>query len=264
MENKITIKSELYNIPAVFCQPDVVGPAPAVILCHGTGSCKDEVGNLFIKLAKALVKRGIASLRFDFAGCGESLAKQQDLTFYGKVDDIEKVYEYLCQREKVDSNRIAVLGFSQGARAMAEFLGKHPLKIKAAVSWSGACHNGTGVFNGWFQEYYEEAAKNGYVKIPMLWRDDLILSKKWFDDIRDSSPMESLSKYEGAMLAISGTEDALVPYIHAKEIVSACKGEICEYRIIDNADHTFNVLQKDKMIAKKIVKYTTDWITTNI
>jgi hypothetical protein len=31
---------------------------------------------------------------------------------------------------------------------MAEFLGAHLKEIRTAVSWSGACHNGTGVFDG--------------------------------------------------------------------------------------------------------------------
>jgi dienelactone hydrolase len=266
MDINIIIKSELYDIPAVFCQPDIDGLLPAVILCHGTASCKDEVGNLFIKLAKALEEKGIASIRFDFAGCGESLAKQQDLTFFGEVDDTEIVYAYLCEHEKVDSNRIGILGFSQGARVMAEFLGRHPKEIKTAVSWSGACHNGAGVFEGWFREYYQEASKNGYAKIPMPWGDDLILSKTWFDEIRNSSPMESLSQYEGAMLAVSGKEDVLVPYLHAAEIVRACKSSIHEVKFIDGADHTFNVLKKDKSksIADKIVLDTASWIERTI
>src|SRR5690554_3842462 len=139
MKNKVIINSEMYDIPAVFCQPNIDGFIPTVILCHGTGSCKDEAGNLFIKLAKSLTKKGIASIRFDFAGCGDSLAKEQDLTFYGEVDDTEKIFSYLLQHEKVDSNRIGILGLSQGARVMAEFLGNHPKEIRTAVSWSGAC-----------------------------------------------------------------------------------------------------------------------------
>lgn len=264
MDSKITIKSEVYDIPAVFSYPNIDEKIPTVILCHGTGSNKDEVGDLFVKLAEALKQKGIASIRFDFAGCGQSLAKQKDLTFYGEVDDTEKVYSFLYQHDKVDSDRIGILGFSQGARVMAEFLGRHPKKVKVAVSWSGACHNGEGVFAGWFQEYYDEAVKTGYAKIPMPWRHELILSKKWFDDVRDSSPMEGLSKYEGALLAVSGTEDALVPYNHAKEIVSACKGRVCDFRIIDHADHTFNVLEQDKTIAAKVVKDTAAWIAAYI
>ncbi|NLC11469.1 MAG: alpha/beta hydrolase [Firmicutes bacterium] len=266
MEINFTIKSELYDIPAVFCQPDTDGLLPAVILCHGTASCKNEVGNLFIHLARSLAEKGIASIRFDFAGCGESTARQQDFTFYREVDDTEKVYVYLCQHEKVDAGRIGILGFSQGARVMAEFLGRHPKEIKTAVSWSGACHNGIGVFVGWFK-YYDEACNKGYAQIPIPWRShlDLILPKKWFDEIRDSSPLDSLSQYEGAMLAVSGTKDILVPYAHAREIAQACrKSRLAEALIIEQADHTFNVLEKDKSIAEKVVGHTASWIAKTI
>ena len=44
---------------AVFCQPDTDGLLPAVILCHGTASCKNEVGNLFIHLARSLAEKGL-------------------------------------------------------------------------------------------------------------------------------------------------------------------------------------------------------------
>jgi dienelactone hydrolase len=264
MEEKISIKSDSYDIPAVLSSPNMNHKIPAVILCHGTGSSKNEVGNIFIKLSKSLNELGIASLRFDFAGCGCSLAKEQELTFYGEVNDTQKVYSYLSDCEKIDSNRIGILGFSQGARVMSEFIGKYPEKIKVAVSWSGACHNGAGVFEDWFQQYYHEATINGYAKIPMSWRKDLILSKGWFDDILNSNPLDGLSKYKGAMLAISGSKDELVPYMHAKEIASACKGEISEYKIIENANHTFNILEKDKSLANRVIKDTVAWIDINI
>ena len=264
MENRILIKNELYDIPAVFSYPDTGGRFPAIILCHGTASCKDEAGNLFVRLAKSLIEKGIASIRFDFAGCGESRASLRGLTFFGEVSDTERVYSNLCQCNNIDSNRIGILGLSQGARVMAEFLGRYPKNIKVAVSWSGACHDKEGVFSGWFREYYEEAVKNGYAKIPLLWRNDFILPKKWFDDIRGSYPMKNLSLYEGAILAVSGTEDFVVPYSHAREIINACKGKIREAKIVKGADHIFNVLQKDKPFADEVIQYTANWIATHI
>lgn len=59
---------------------------------------------------------------------------------------------------------------------MAKLL-KEVHSIKFAISWSGACHDGIGVFKGWFDEYYQEALENGYAKIPMFWRENLLLSK---------------------------------------------------------------------------------------
>ena len=43
-----------------------------------------------------------------------------------------------------------------------------------------------------------------------------------------------------------------------------CKGKLCESKIIEDADHTFNVLEKDQSIADRVVKDTADWITINI
>jgi esterase/lipase len=90
----------------------------------------------------------------------------------------------------------------------------------------------------------------------------LLLSKTWFDEIRASNPLVSLSKFKGALLAISGREDELVPYMHAEEIANASGGKVKEYKIILKANHTFNILEKDKSLAKKVIKYTAAWIKT--
>ncbi len=263
MREDLMIAGRSYDIPARFCRPEGDGPFPTVILCHGTGSSKDEVGGLFRALAAALNQRGIASLRFDFAGCGESTVPPQEMTFYGEVEDTESVFSYVRQRPDVDSKRLGILGFSQGARVMAEFLGRHPEEITAAVSWSGECHNGAGVFEGWFHRYYEQAKEQGFATIPVEWRGDLILSRQWFDEIRDSNPMDQLQAYEGAMLAVSGTDDTMVPVLHAVEIAGACQttGEV---RLIPHANHTFNALEKDKTMADMVIKETVDWIEENI
>src|SRR5699024_7345225 len=115
MESNWSISAEIYDIPAVINLPDTSeGGCPAVILCHGTASQKNEVGDLFVKLGDKMAEAGIASIRFDFAGCGDSKADQTDLTFYGEVSETEKVYEYLVGHESIDSDRIGIVGFSQG------------------------------------------------------------------------------------------------------------------------------------------------------
>ena len=88
---------------------------PAVILCHGTASNKDEVGGLFKILARTLRENNIASIRFDFAGCGQSKAPEEELTFLGEVSDTEKVLEYLKSHPNIKD--IGILGFSQGSKS---------------------------------------------------------------------------------------------------------------------------------------------------
>ena len=64
-----------------------------------------------------------------------------------------------------------------------------------------------------------------------------MLSKKWFDDIRDTTPMMGLRMYEGPILAIAGDKDELVPYYHAKEIVENSKNENSKTVIVKNSNH---------------------------
>lgn len=270
MEQLIWIKNTNYDIHSILCMPDHAESGetstptfPAVILCHGTGSHKDEVGNMFARLAAALAQQGIASLRFDFAGCGDSTAPQQALSFFGEVSYVRTAYAYLRERADVDICRIAILGFSQGARVMAEFLKEAP-ELATAVSWSGACHNGPGVFDGWFSLYYEEALANGFSRIPMDWRDDLLVSREWFDEIRDSHPMEGFAQYEQPVLAIAGTADSIVPFQHADEIIGLCSHPDSKTFILPGADHTFNVLTTDQTQADTVLQETVTWFCAHL
>ncbi|MDR0597372.1 MAG: hypothetical protein LBG14_02580 [Treponema sp.] len=54
--------------------PEGAGKFPAVVMLHGYGSNKDEAGNGYKLIAAELAKKGIASLRIDFMGNGDSKA----------------------------------------------------------------------------------------------------------------------------------------------------------------------------------------------
>ncbi|MEI6388636.1 MAG: peptidoglycan-binding protein, partial [Spirochaetota bacterium] len=63
-------------VPATVCLP-VGTPGqtfPAVVMLHGTGSNRAEAGGGYDMLAPYLAQRGIASIRIDFAGSGDSKA----------------------------------------------------------------------------------------------------------------------------------------------------------------------------------------------
>ena len=86
MEKSIAIDNKEYTIPAIFSYSEKNEKMPTVILCHGTGSQKNEVGNLFVELSRKLLNIGIASIRFDYVGCGDSKADQTKLSFCGEVN----------------------------------------------------------------------------------------------------------------------------------------------------------------------------------
>jgi len=259
MEEKIFLKTSKYDIPMIFAYPNNGENFPAVILCHGTASNKNEIGDMYVLLANELIKVGIASIRFDYAGCGESKALPQELTFYGEVDDTHKVYEYLLSCDMIDSKKIGVLGLSQGARIMAELFKIVP-EIKFGVSWSGACQKDEGLFENWHKNHYNEAVKNGYALVPMPWGDNLILSKGWFDDIKNSNPLDGLKQYKGPILAVAGVEDDIIPFEHTSEIIKVCSNPNSRAIIYPGANHIYNILSGDLTIMNIVIKETIDWI----
>lgn len=259
MNKKLFIKTSKYDIPAIFTYPENKNNLPVVILCHGTDSQKNEVGDMYVMLANALLTNNIASIRLDYAGCGESKALPQDLTFYGEVEDTHEVYKYLLACNNIDKDKIGILGLSQGARIMAELFKIVP-DIKFGVSWSGACQMNEGIFEDFHIGYYEDAVKNGYAVIPMTWGDNLILSKQWFDDIKKSTPLEGLKNYNGPILAVAGVEDDMVPFEHTSEIIKVCKNPNSRAIIYPGANHIFNILSSDLTTMNTVIKETIDWI----
>ena len=76
--------------------PDAGATGPAVVMLHGFGSSRDEVGGLFAQQAAALAAEGIASLRIDFRGYGESVGDMADTTLEGLVADAAEARAYLA------------------------------------------------------------------------------------------------------------------------------------------------------------------------
>lgn len=259
MIGRIGIKRGNHEIPAVWVCPDGMGPFPVMMLCHGTASHKDEVGNLFVRLADRLAARGIASIRFDYAGCGDSCEKEEALTFSGEIADTCCIYHAMCKFVRSDQTRVGILGFSQGARVMAAVLDEIP-ELRCAVSWSGACQEHTGLFEDWYKRYYPEAMQNGYAKVPLDWREDLKLSSQWFEEIHASAPLTQLGHYQGPVLAIAGEHDLLVPSAHAEEIRHASPHPESEVFLLPHADHIYNVLTRDRQTSEKLIEKTVSWV----
>ena len=101
--------------------PDADGPVPAVLMLHGSGAVdRDENAssiqiNAFNTIASSLVDDGIASLRYDKRGVGESGGSFSTASMTDLLSDARAAFEYLKARPEIDADRVYVLGHSEGA-----------------------------------------------------------------------------------------------------------------------------------------------------
>lgn len=86
----------------------------AVLMCHGFAGNKSGRYRIYVHLAQALAKAGIASLRIDFRGSGDSEGDFSDMTVESEVSDVITGLEFLRSHPKINESRIGVLGNSFG------------------------------------------------------------------------------------------------------------------------------------------------------
>src|SRR6187200_1900101 len=91
-ETAVTLEN---GIAGTLDLPDGVAKAPVVLMLHGFGSSKDEVGGMYKREAEALAAKGIASLRIDFQGFGKSDGDTGSTTVGGQLADAESALTYL-------------------------------------------------------------------------------------------------------------------------------------------------------------------------
>ena len=113
------------ELPGTLTMPEGEGPFPAVVLVHGSGpSDRDEsIGMLkpFRDIAEELAGKGIAVYRFEKRTLvyGGIMAADRSATLMDEsVVDAVRAVQMLAGQEKIDPERIFVLGHSLGGTAI--------------------------------------------------------------------------------------------------------------------------------------------------
>ncbi len=91
---------------------------PVMILITGYGPTDRDMTFMdrkpFLKLAQWAADQGIATLRYDKRGVGESEGTWQDATTYDFIDDAQAAFDFLQQHEEYHFGRFGFCGLSEG------------------------------------------------------------------------------------------------------------------------------------------------------
>ena len=251
----VTIDGDHGKLHAVIHKPELKDGerCPMVLLCHGFMGNKE--GALEKQIAALLQAQGIASIRFDFNGHGQSEGRFQDMTVPNEIVDAKKVIEYVSNLPYVES--VAITGHSQGgvvAAMTAGDLGAE--KIKAVVLLAPAAVLRDDAIRGsTMGATYDPFNLGEYVE---LFRG-LKLGAEYIRTAFSLPIYETAAKYQGPALIIHGTGDRVVPYTYGERFHQIWDGS--ELVIIDKADHGFS--QQIEQVAGKSAEFLSKVLLSN-
>ena len=225
---------------------------PMVIFCHGFSGTKD--GPLFELVADTLQAHGIASIRFDFNGHGESEGEFKDMTVPNEIEDAKKVVEYVRDLKYVST--IAIGGHSQGgvvaamtAGQLSEELGEPAFKAVALMAPAAVLRDDA-IRGSTMGKQYDPFDPGEYVE---LW-GGLKLGGEYIRTSFSLPIYETAAKYQGPALIIHGNGDRVVPYTYGERFHQIWpKSELV---IQEYFDHGFsqNVYRTTDIVSDYLIK----------
>ena len=267
----VRLPSRGVQIPATLVVPPTARDAalPFVLLVHGHGGTRDEAGG-FTRVAAGLAQVGIASIRMDFPGCGDSDEPFTENNLTNMMADVRAAHRYAMQWSSVDPARVGVVGFSMGARVTAGLIGDGE-RFAAVALWAPSVTDGAGRMvdmlggPGPYAEKRAAAQAAGFAPFTTFWGQEQQLGLRWFEDLEQSRPMAALARYAGALLLVHGTEDAVIPIEVSRQVERAAIGaSMVDLVQIQGADHGFGLFSEPDRYSRELVERTVRFFAQNL
>lgn len=254
MELQVCFLSGNEKVVGVWHCPESPEIYPAVVLCHGFGGNKTEAHRIFVRLARSLEKRGIGVLRFDFRGSGDSQGDFKDTTVTRDLTDITSAIDFIERQQRVDKERIGLLGLSLGA-FLSVLTATRDKRIKSLVLWSGVSRPASKFISD--QKLLSEWRRTGKLDLK-----GNVLGYNFFKDLQKYDVFRDLKAYQCPVLVVHGNADDVVEIADSKEYHDKFRanGNPCELKIIAGADHTFS----SESHETEVVEMTSQWLQQSL
>jgi uncharacterized protein len=266
-------------------------PCPAAILVHGFGSFRDELTG-FVSLADKLAAVGIASLRLDMRGCGQSGRRGFMHPMWDWVADVRNTVCFLETLPWIAADRIGVVGMSMGG-GIACIAAALDRRLRVVVALAPVTDG-----EGWFHHLWtttrserewqgflaeiaedrraralEERSRVVNVLDAMAYRDDdrsayLAMAKTYpaFLDRIALSAVDSVMLVRAVPLApliaprplliIHSRADGSVPVGQAEALAAVAEPACSRLLLIDDSPHCFWIGDQSERVQQESV----DWL----
>ena len=180
-------------------------------------------------ISRALTRQGIAVLRFDFTGLGESEGDFADTNFSSNIDDLVAAAVFLEEQHEAPS---ILVGHSLGGAAVLQVA--HRLDSVKAVATIGAPYDPQHVEH-LFEQALGEIEQQGLASVNIGGRP-FTVKKQFIDDLRDQRAKDNIATLKRALLIFHSPVDTIVDIENAALIFKTARHPK-SFISLDHADH---------------------------
>ncbi|GAA5143206.1 bifunctional alpha/beta hydrolase/OsmC family protein [Thalassotalea piscium] len=180
------------------------------------------------RISRALVEKGIAVLRFDFTGLGNSDGDFSNTNFTSNLDDLRAAAAYLTEHYLAPQ---LLIGHSLGGAAVLAVANSIE-SVKAVVSIAAPAKAEHVIHN--FEASLEDIKRDGEAKVT-LGLKEFSIQKQFIDDLNENS-QQKFDLHGKSLLVLHSPIDTVVSINEAEKIYTSVKHPK-SFISLDKADH---------------------------
>ena len=220
------------------------------LIAHGFTLSKNI--NAVKHLSQTMTQKGIAVMRFDFTGLGESTGDFSNTNFCTNIQDITTVAKFLSDNYRAPQ---ILIGHSLGGAAMLSAAGQIPSSL--AVSTIGAPSNPEHVTKH-FKNHIPKILSEGQAEVK-LGGKRLVIRKEFIEAFEEVNLKNKIKNLNKALLVFHSPQDSIVHIDNAASIYKAANHPK-SFISLDGADHLLGKSKDSKYCGEVIASWASRYI----